>query len=169
MKRSHNRMETEAILHKLRTGIPDAVIRTTLIVGHPGESEDDFQELKKFIADFRFERLGVFAYSHEEDTYSFLNYKDEIPDEIKESRVAELMDLQQTISAEINEAKAGQVIKVIIDRREGGYFIGRSEYDTPEVDQEVLISDKYNLKIGFFYNIKVTESTEFDLFGVPEL
>ena len=168
MKRSHNRKETEDILHKLRNEIPGAVIRTTLIAGHPGESEDDFRELKAFISEFRFDRLGVFAYSHEEDTYSYSKYKDEIPDEVKESRVAELMELQQNISAELNELKAGEVFKVIIDRKEGEYFVGRTEYDSPEVDQEVLISTVHNLIPGNFYEIKITESTDFDLFGIPQ-
>ena len=138
MKRSHNRKETEAVLNKIRNEIPDAVIRTTLIAGHPGETEEDYHELKDFITDFRFDRLGVFAYSHEEDTYSYNKYKDEIPDEIKESRVSELMEIQQNISAELNEKMIGKVYKVIIDRKEGEFFIGRTEYDSPEVDQEVL-------------------------------
>jgi ribosomal protein S12 methylthiotransferase len=139
MKRSHNRMETENILYRLRKEIPGSVIRTTLIVGHPGETELEFLELKSFIEEFRFDRLGVFAYSHEEDTYSYKEYKDEIPDEVKESRVAELMELQQNISAELNELYIDKVLKVIIDREEGEFFVGRTEFDSPEVDQEVLI------------------------------
>jgi ribosomal protein S12 methylthiotransferase len=167
MKRSHNRKETIAILNTLRNKIPDAVIRTTLIVGHPGESEKDFLELKKFITDFRFDRLGVFAYSHEEDTYSYKEYKDEIPEDIKESRVAELMEIQQNISAELNKSYVGKVFKVIIDRKEGEYFVGRTEFDSPEVDQEILIAAEHNLKPGSFYNILMTKSTEFDLYGEP--
>jgi ribosomal protein S12 methylthiotransferase len=167
MKRSHNRKETIAILNTLRNEIPDAVIRTTLIAGHPGESEKDFLELKKFITDFRFDRLGVFAYSHEEDTYSYKEYKDEIPEDIKESRVAELMEIQQNISAELNESYVGKVFKVIIDRKEGEYFVGRTEFDSPEVDQEILIAAEHNLKPGSFYNILMTKSTEFDLYGKP--
>jgi ribosomal protein S12 methylthiotransferase len=167
MKRSHNRKETIAILNTLRNEIPDAVIRTTLIAGHPGESEKDFLELKKFITDFRFDRLGVFAYSHEEDTYSYKEYKDEIPEDIKESRVAELMEIQQNISAELNESYVGKVFKVIIDRKEGEYFVGRTEFDSPEVDQEILIAAEHNLKPGSFYNILMTKSTEFDLYGEP--
>ena len=157
MRRSHNRKETEAVLNKLRDEIPGAVIRTTLIAGHPGETEQDFLELKDFISSFRFNRLGVFAYSHEEDTYSYNEYKDEIPDNVKESRVAELMELQQNISAELNEFQVGKVLKVIIDRKEGDFFIGRTEYDSPEVDQEVLISVEHNLYPGSFYNIKITQ------------
>lgn len=167
MKRSHNRKETVAILNKLRSEIPDAVIRTTLIAGHPGETEKDFLELKKFISDFRFDRLGVFAYSHEEDTYSYKTYKDEIPEGVKESRVAELMEIQQNISAELNESYIGNIFKVIIDRKEGEFFVGRTEFDSPEVDQEVLIPVKYNLIPGSFYNILMTKSTEFDLYGEP--
>jgi len=119
MKRSHNRKETEHVLDRLRNEIPDAVIRTTLIAGHPGETEQDFNDLKEYISAFRFDRLGVFAYSHEEDTYSYEKYKDEIPAEVKESRVAELMEIQQNISAELNEALIGKTFRTIIDRREG--------------------------------------------------
>lgn len=167
MKRSHNRLETENILNRLRNEIPGAVIRTTLIAGHPGESESDFLELKDFITRFRFDRLGVFRYSHEEDTYSFREYNDDIPEDVKESRVAELMEVQQNISAELNANLVGKVVKVIIDRREGEYYAGRTEYDSPEVDQEVLIPSSFNLRIGSFYNIIIKESTDFDLFGEP--
>jgi ribosomal protein S12 methylthiotransferase len=167
MKRSHNRNETVTILNKLRKEIPDAAIRTTLIAGHPGETTDDFLELKEFISDFRFDRLGVFGYSHEEDTYSYLEYKDEISDEVKQSRVEELMEIQQTISSELNESYVGRILKVLIDRKEGEFFIGRTEYDSPEIDQEVLIQDEYDLKPGGFYNILITRSTEFDLYGEP--
>ena len=167
MKRVHNRPETEAILNRLRTELPNAVIRTTLIVGHPGETSEEYVELKDFIKAFRFNRLGVFAYSHEEDTYSYLNYKDEVDDEVKESRVAELMAIQQNISAQLNEEIIGKNLKVIIDRREGEYFIGRTEYDSPEVDQEVLVGVEHNLNPGSFYNILITKSTDFDLFGKP--
>ena len=165
MKRSHNREETVAILNKLRNEIPGAVIRTTLIAGHPGETEQDFLELKDFISEFRFDRLGVFAYSHEEDTFSYKEYKDEIPDEVKESRVADLMEIQQNISAELNESLVGKVFKVIIDRKEGEFFVGRTEFDSPEVDQEVLIAEEFNLRPGNFYNIQITKSGEFDLYG----
>jgi ribosomal protein S12 methylthiotransferase len=167
MKRSHNRSETLSVLHKLREGIPGSVIRTTLIAGHPGETEDDFNELMEFVREFRFDRLGVFAYSHEEDTFSYNNYKDEIPEEVKESRVSAIMELQQGISAELNEKFAGKVLKVLIDRREGEFFAGRTEYDSPEVDQEVLIPAEYDLKPGNFYQVLITQTTEFDLFGKP--
>jgi ribosomal protein S12 methylthiotransferase len=167
MKRSHFRHETELVLNKIRNEIPEAVIRTTLIAGHPGETEADYHELRDFIASFRFDRLGVFAYSHEEDTWSYNNYEDEIPDETKESRVSELMEIQQNISSELNEIRIGKVYKVLIDRREGNFFIGRTEYDSPEVDQEVLIPSEHNIKPGEFYNILITESTDFDLYGIP--
>lgn len=167
MKRSHNRKETVAILNQLRNEIPGAVIRTTLIAAHPGETEEDFQALKEFITDFRFDRLGVFAYSHEEDTYAYREYDDELSDEIKESRVAELMDIQQNISMELNDGVVGKIFKVIIDRKEGEYFVGRTEFDSPEIDQEVLIPIEHNLKPGNFYNILITKSAEFDLYGEP--
>jgi ribosomal protein S12 methylthiotransferase len=167
MKRSHNRKETEDILQKLRDEIPGAVIRTTLIAGHPGESESDFSDLKEFITRFRFDRLGIFKYSHEEDTYSFREYNDDITEDVKEARVAELMEIQQSISAELNEKLVGRVMKVIIDRREGEYYAGRTEFDSPEVDQEVLIPSRFNLEIGKFYDIFINESVDFDLFGEP--
>jgi ribosomal protein S12 methylthiotransferase len=169
MKRSHNRKETIAILNTLRNEIPGAVIRTTLIAGHPGETEQDFTELKDFISEFRFDRLGVFAYSNEEDTYSYKEYKDEISDDVKESRVAELMEIQQNISSELNESAVGKLFKVLIDRKEGEFFIGRTEFDSPEIDQEVLIGSEHSLKPGNFYNILITKSTEFDLYGEPSV
>lgn len=167
MKRSHNRLETETILNKIRNEIPAAAIRTTLISGHPGETQEEHNEIKEFIREFKFDRLGVFAYSHEEDTWSYKHYADDVSDEIKESRVSELMGIQQDISSELNEARIGNVYKVLIDRREEEYLIGRTEYDSPEVDQDVLIPATYNLTAGQFYNINITGSAEFDLYGVP--
>jgi len=167
MRRSHNRKETEAVLERLRKDIPGAAIRTTLIVGHPGETEKDFNELKRFVEDFRFDRLGVFEYSHEENTWSFNHYNDSIPEEEKKSRADELMEIQQSVSLELNIAKTGQTMKVIVDRTESEYHIGRTEFDSPEVDQEVLIPVHHNLKPGNFYDIRITEATEFDLFGIP--
>ena len=167
MRRSHNREETVSLLSKLRKELPDAAIRTTLIIGHPGETEEDFLQMKEYVSDFRFDRMGVFAYSHEEGTYSYNNFSDDIPDEVKQSRVEELMEIQQVVSLEHNKANEGKIMKVIIDRREGDYFIGRTEYDSPEVDQEVLISAEYGLETGDFYNVIITESSEFDLFGKP--
>jgi ribosomal protein S12 methylthiotransferase len=167
MKRSYKREETLSILTRLRNEIPGVAIRTTLIAGHPGETEVDFLELRDFISEFRFDRLGVFAYSHEEDTYAYKEYEDEIPQDIKEARVAELMEVQQNISSELNELTVGKIFKVIIDRREGEYFIGRTEFDSPDIDQEVLITNEYDLKPGNFYSILITKSTEFDLYGEP--
>jgi len=167
MRRSHDRYETEEILNKLRNEIPDAVIRTTLIAGHPGETEKEFNELKEFIESFKFDRLGVFKYSHEEGTHSGISYKDDIPEKVKELRVAELMEIQQDISETLNSRYIGKTLKTIIDRREGDYFVGRTEYDTPEVDQETLIHSEHNINIGDFYQIKITQSTEFDLYGEP--
>ena len=167
MKRSHNEEETRELLRNIRTGIPDAAIRTTLIAGHPGETEKEFNEIRDFISEFRFDRLGVFAYSHEEGTYAFDNYEDEISSKDKESRVSELMAVQQSVSEELNREKTGKVMKVIIDRREGEFFIGRTEYDSPEVDNEVLISTEYNLEPGNFYDILITGSEDFDLYGKP--
>ena len=167
MKRSHDEKESKELLYKIRSELPGAVIRTTLIAGHPGETRKEFDQLRDFVSGFRFDRLGVFAYSHEEGTFAANNYPDEISSKEKESRVAELMEIQQSISFELNNARKGKVLKVIIDRTEGDYYIGRTEFDSPEVDQEVLISGNYDLAAGSFYNILITGATDFDLFGVP--
>jgi ribosomal protein S12 methylthiotransferase len=167
MKRTHNREDTVDLLERFRKEIPEVAIRTTIIAGHPGETESDFNELKEYISQFKFDRLGVFPYSHEEDTYGFKNYSDDVPESVKEERVSELMEIQQNISADLNKARIGNKYKVIFDRREGEYFIGRTEFDSPEVDQEVLVSAEYQLNIGEFYNIEITNSSEFDLFGIP--
>ncbi len=167
MRRSQSRKETEAVLERLRNEIPGVAIRTTLIVGHPGETEKDFDELKRFVKDFRFDRLGVFEYSHEDNTWSFNHYNDIIPEEEKKRRADEIMEIQQSVSLELNVAKTGQTMKVIVDRTEAEYHIGRTESDSPEVDQEVLIPVHYNLNPGNFYDIRITEATEFDLFGIP--
>jgi ribosomal protein S12 methylthiotransferase len=167
MRRSHGRVETETLLERLRKGIPGVAIRTTLIAGHPGETEEDYNELKDYISSFKFDKLGVFPYSHEEETYAYNNYEDSVDDKTKQMRVSELMDIQQNISAELNRQKWGEVYKVLIDRREGEYFVGRTEFDSPEVDQEVLIPVSAKLVPGNFYNIKIINSSEFDLFGEP--
>ena len=134
------------------------------MVGHPGESEDDFEQLKEFVRIAKFDRMGAFAYSEEEGTYSAENYTDEIPEEVKQSRLDELMALQQEISAELSHNKIGKTFKVIIDRKEGEYYIGRTEFDSPEVDPEVLIkADKLN--IGEFYNVLIEDADDFDLYG----
>ncbi len=167
MKRSHNRRETEETLEMIRSILPGAAIRTTLIAGYPGETEKEFLEMKEFIKQFRFNRLGVFAYSHEEGTFSYGNYKDEIPEIIKNERVSDIMEIQQEISAELNNMLVGTTLKAVIDRREEEFFIGRTEYDSPEIDQEVLIPAEYNLQPGNFYEVLITQSTDFDLFGTP--
>jgi ribosomal protein S12 methylthiotransferase len=136
-----------------------------MLVGHPGETEEDFEELKSFVREMRFERLGVFPYSHEEDTFAGEKYEDKIPTEVKQARADELMEIQQQIAAEINATKIGQTLKVVIDRLEGEYFIGRTEFDSPEVDGEVLISADQDLEIGNFYQVKITGSEDFDLYG----
>jgi ribosomal protein S12 methylthiotransferase len=167
MKRTHNRKETVMLLDLFRKEIPDVAVRTTLIAGYPGESEKDFSDLVRFISDYKFDRLGVFPYSHEEDTYAYKNYEDNIPDSVKQARVSELMAKQQSISEKLNSEKVGKCFKVLIDRMEGEFYIGRSEYDSPEVDQEILIPAEYQLSPGLFYNILITDSSEFDLFGKP--
>jgi ribosomal protein S12 methylthiotransferase len=167
MRRSHDSSETRALLRNIRMKLPDAAIRTTVIAGHPGETEKEFGELLGFIEEFRFERLGAFRYSHEENTYSFLNYADDISEKTKEQRVARIMELQQKISAEINAALVGTVMNVIIDRKEGVFHVGRSQHDSPEVDQEILITSPENIEPGTFIDVKITGSTEFDLYAVP--
>ncbi len=168
MRRSHDSRETRALLSNIRMKLPDAAIRTTVIAGHPGETEKEFDELLRFIEEFRFERLGAFRYSHEENTYSFLNYPDDISEKTKEKRVGQIMELQQRISGEINASLVGTVMKVIIDRKEGVFHIGRSQYDSPEVDQEILITSSGKIEPGTFIDVKITGSTEFDLYAVPE-
>jgi ribosomal protein S12 methylthiotransferase len=167
MRRSHDRTETMKVLSEIRRILPDAVIRTTLIAGHPGETVEDFEALKEFVSEFRFDRLGVFAYSHEEDTYAYKNYDDELDSGTKEERVAEIMEIQQGISMELNQKRVNNVFKVLIDRREGDFYIGRTEFDSPEVDQEVLVSAAYRLEPGSFHNILITSASEFDLYGQP--
>ncbi|MGM0463890.1 MAG: 30S ribosomal protein S12 methylthiotransferase RimO [Bacteroidota bacterium] len=164
MKRKHSSFETKKILSGIRNIIPDAAIRTTVITGYPGETDGDFRELLEFIREFRFERLGVFTYSHEEDTWAFNNFSDDIPLKIKKERAAEIMAVQQEISLEINLSLKGKVMPVIIDREEGDYFIGRSQYDSPEVDQEVIIkAGTGTLKPGDIRDVLITSATEFDL------
>lgn len=157
--------ETEELLRKIRTEVPGIAIRTTMLIGHPGESEEDFGHLKDFIIRQRFDRLGAFSYSHEEGTYGFKKYEDVIPDETKQARVDELMAIQQGISAQLMAEKVGRVIRVVIDREEGEFFVGRSEYDSPEVDGEVLVQKDLKLEKGQFYEVEITSSDEFDLYG----
>jgi len=165
MRRNVTREGTIKLLERIRKEVPGIHIRTTMLVGHPGETEADFEELKDFIRLMKFERLGVFTYSHEEGTIAGELYEDNIPAEVKQARADELMAIQQLISAEINTAKIGQILKVVIDRLEGDYFIGRTEFDSPEVDGEVLIAAATKLEIGSYYMAKITSSDDFDLYG----
>ncbi len=165
MHRHVNKVETYELLNRIRKEVPGIHIRTTLMVGHPGETEDDFEELKQFVKDMRFERMGAFTYSEEEGTYSANHYKDDIPEEVKRKRLDELMALQEEIATEINSAKVGQVLRVIIDREEVEYYVGRTQFDSPEVDPEVLIIKNKALNLGEFYNVKITSAQPFDLFG----
>lgn len=165
MRRGTTREKTEELLHTIRTKVPGIAIRTTLIAGHPGETEADFQEMLDFVERSRFDRLGVFGYSHEENTHAY-SMPNDVPDEIKQQRTDEIMELQQGISLELNQEKIGKTFTVLIDRKEGGEFIGRTEYDSPEVDNEVIIDASKNyLRLGDFANVKITSATEFDLFG----
>lgn len=167
MRRNTTKAETYELLNYMRSEVANLHLRTTMIVGHPGETDQDFGELVDFIQDIRFERLGAFVYSHEEGTYAHKHYQDDIPLEVKQHRIEELMAIQEGIASELNEAKVGQRLRTMIDRREGDYYIGRTEYDSPEVDQEVLIkhSDEYPLKVGELYEVDITSADVFDLYG----
>jgi ribosomal protein S12 methylthiotransferase len=168
MRRGITRERTASLLDKIRSKIPGITLRTTLIAGHPGETEQDFKEMMDFVEQSRFERLGIFTYSHEEQTHSY-QMEDDVPNELKQERADMVMELQQQISAEINQAKIGSTVKVLIDRKEGQNFIGRTEADSPEVDNEVIIDGTENyLRIGDFAKVKITEATAFDLMGEPE-
>lgn len=165
MRRHVTKQETLDLLREIRSRVPGIHIRTTLMVGFPGETEKDFNELMQFVKDERFERMGAFAYSEEEGTYSARHYKDDISPEVKQRRLDKLMALQQTISAEVEAEKVGQVMRAIIDRKEGDYYVGRTEYCSPEVDPEVLISSDKPLRIGDFYQVRITDSEEFDIYA----
>ena len=168
MRRHITRAEQDALIRKIRERVPGICIRTTLLVGHPGETEEDFEELKQWIREMRFDRMGCFAYSDEEGTYANKHYKDDIPQEVKEHRVEELMAIQQEISGELMAQKVGTVQRVIIDRQDGDYWVGRTQFDSPEVDCEVLIKAKgegLKVKVGDFYQVKITKAEEFDLYG----
>jgi ribosomal protein S12 methylthiotransferase len=164
MRRGTTREKTEELLQTIREKVPGIAIRTTLIAGHPGETEDDFQEMLSFVERSRFDRLGVFTYSHEENTHSH-SMADDVSEEVKQERSDAIMELQQGISLELNQAKIGHTFKVLVDRKEGGEFFGRTESDSPEVDNEVIIQSKDYLRIGDFVNVNVTQATEFDLTG----
>ncbi len=165
MRRGNNRTQAIELIKKIRSEIPEIAIRTTMLVGHPGETESDFIQLLDFVKETKFERLGVFPYSHEEKSFAYSNYEDDISENIKNYRVETLMELQRQISEENNLEKIGKNYKVIIDRREGDYFIGRTEFDSPEVDNEVLISVSNPIEIGNFYMVKITDANEYDLIG----
>lgn len=166
MHRHVSKQETIDLLKTIRERVPGIHIRTTLMVGFPGETQKDFHELLEFVRTQRFERMGAFAYSEEEGTYSANNYEDDVPAEVKQRRLDKLMILQQEISAEVEAEKVGKILKVIIDRKEGDYYIGRTEFCSPEVDPEVLIkAGEKRLRVGCFYNVKITQSEEFDLYG----
>jgi len=166
MKRGASRDKIDALLESFRVKVPGIAIRTTLIVGYPGETNERFQELKQWVQDTKFDRLGVFTYSHEENTLAY-NLEDDVPDKIKKARAEEIMDLQTHISWELNQDKIGRVFKVLFDRKEGNYFIGRTEFDSPDVDNEVLVKaeDTY-IRIGDFANVKIEKVDHFDLYGV---
>ena len=167
MHRHVNSQQTYELIEKLRAEVPGIHIRTTLIVGHPGETEEDFKQLIDFVKWARFERMGAFAYSEEEGTYSALHYQDDIPQEVKEARLSKLMRVQQAISADVQESKVGQTMRVIIDRQEGDYFVGRTEFDSPEVDPEVLIHADEGLALptGSFQWVRIDSADDFDLYG----
>jgi len=167
MRRGTTRDKTEALLGEMRSRVPDIAIRTTLIAGHPGETKEDFEDMVDFVQQSRFDRLGIFTYSHEEQTHSF-SYEDDVPDDVKQERANHVMQVQEEISHEINQTKIGKEFKVLIDRKESGHFVGRTEHDSPEVDNEVHIdAAKHYLRVGDFAQIKITDATEFDLYGEP--
>ncbi len=166
MRRGITREKTEELVAEIRAKVPNLALRTTLIVGYPGETEEDFQEMYEFVEKMRFDRLGVFTYSHEENTHAY-NFEDDVPDHVKRQRADEIMELQSGISYELNQLKIGSIQKVLFDRIEGDYFIGRSEFDSPEVDNEVLVkktADTY-IRIGDFAMVKITETDHYDLYG----
>lgn len=168
MKRNITKKQTYELLNTIRREVPGIHIRTTLMVGHPGETEQDFEELMQFVRDIRFERMGAFPYSHEDGTYAYQNYDDDISDAVKQQRMDELMALQETIAHETNQEKLGKVFQVVIDREDDDFYIGRTQFDTPEVDPEVLIAKTKTLEIGNFYLVRITGAQPFDLYGEVE-
>lgn len=168
MRRKVTKRETLDLIARIRKEVPGIHLRTTLMVGHPGEREQDFEELKAFVREARFERMGAFAYSEEEGTYAAKHYKDEIPEEVKQERLDELMAIQEEIAYEINRNKIGQSLRVMIDREDSDYYVGRTQYDSPEVDPEVLVEKRSHLSVGHFYDIQITDAQPFELIGVPK-
>jgi ribosomal protein S12 methylthiotransferase len=169
MQRHFTKQETYELIERMRREVPGIHLRTTLMVGFPGETDEDFQELLAFTRWARFERMGAFAYSEEDGTYSADHYADDVPQEVKQQRLDKLMRVQQNISAEIEAAKIGQTLRVIIDRQEGDWYVGRSEFCSPEVDPEVLIPSNEDLTIGAFYEVRVTDAEEFDLYATTRV
>lgn len=165
MRRNITKQQTYDLIKLFRNEVPGIHIRTTMMVGHPGETEEDFNELVDFVKEMKFERLGAFPYSHEEDTYNDKNYSDDVPASIKQERMNTLMDMQEGIALSVNETKVGQTMKVITDREDSDYFVGRTEFDSPEVDGEVLISKAKDLVVGEFYNVRIEAAYPFDLLG----
>jgi len=167
MRRGTTFEKTNALLEKFRTLVPEMAIRTTLIVGYPGETEEDFEILKQWVKDQRFERMGCFTYSHEEDTHAY-KLEDDVPADVKQERANQIMEIQSQISWELNQQKIGKEFRVMIDRKRGNHFVGRTEFDSPDVDNEVLIdAENHYLSVGSFVNVKITEAEDFDLFAVP--
>lgn len=167
MRRNISKQQTYDLIAKIREEVPGIHLRTTLMVGHPGETKKDFDELLQFVDDIRFERMGAFPYSHEDGTFAYDNYKDSISDKVKQERMDELMSLQERIALEKNEEKIGKIFNVILDNEEEDYYIGRTEFDSPEVDPEVLIAKTKKLNVGEFYDIQITGAQPFDLYGTP--
>ena len=165
MRRHITREETYDLISNIRSEVPGIHLRTTLMVGHPGETEDDFDELTAFAEEIRFERLGAFPYSHEAGTYSFNRYIDDVPGEVKQRRLDTLMSIQQSIASEISDEKVGKTMKTIIDRKDGDYYVGRTEFDSPDIDPEVLIMSDKQLRAGNFYNVFIEKSDVFELYG----
>ena len=165
MRRHITKEETYALIQRMREEVPGIHLRTTLMVGHPGETDEDFAELLDFVKRARFERMGAFAYIHEVGTYAYKHYEDDVPEEVKQERLDALMRAQEKISAEINAAKVGQELKVIVDREEEDFYVGRTQFDSPEVDPEMLISKERPLELGQFYQVRVTDAQAFDLYG----
>ena len=165
MRRNVTKQQTLDLLKQIREEVPGIHLRTTLLVGHPGETDEDFEELMQFVKDAKFERLGAFSYSEEEGTYAAKNYEDDVDPDTKNDRLDAIMRIQERIANEINQEKTGKTFRVIIDKREGDYYIGRTQFDSPEVDNEVLIPADKELEIGAFYNVKITSAETFDLFG----
>ena len=166
MLRRHTKAEAVALIQKLRARIPDLTLRTTMLVGYPGETEADFEELCDFVREVRFERLGVFPYSEEEGTHSAEKLTDDVPEEVKQARVDRLMAIQQRVSAELNRERVGRTMRVVVDGRQGDFYVARSEYDSPEVDQEILIpADDKRLFKGRFYDVMITDAEDYDLYG----